>query len=159
VGAPDIVVVLRVGRAKAFAPHDILGGVDHAITIEIARRGAEKPRPGELLVEHEIEQHRTDLGSARGRRVGTIAAEIALLPSDAVATRMEPIGPAMRVAVGPRSGVSVGFLPALADCVERLAANGSSAPNAPDPRQRTGTIGDGRRTARSKNLTHSPPTT
>src|SRR5262245_63504268 len=34
--APSVVVVLCVGRAKALAPEDVIGGVDGAVVVEVA---------------------------------------------------------------------------------------------------------------------------
>jgi hypothetical protein len=35
VGSPGVEVVLRVDRAEAFAPDDVVGGVDGAVVVEV----------------------------------------------------------------------------------------------------------------------------
>jgi hypothetical protein len=37
VGAPDVVIFLRIARTQSFAPGDVVSSVDGSIVIEIAR--------------------------------------------------------------------------------------------------------------------------
>src|SRR3977135_4354645 len=99
--APGGVVILRVSGTETFAPDDVVGGIHDAIIVEITGCRTAKPRLSEFRIQHEIQQRRTDLLLARLRRMGPVAAEIALLPDEPVTTRIGSVSPKIRAQSQP----------------------------------------------------------
>src|SRR5262249_32259640 len=49
VGAPSVVIGLREGGAEPFAPHDVVGRIDGAIPVVIARGGSGRDNEVKLI--------------------------------------------------------------------------------------------------------------